>query len=62
MPGPMNEAQTIQSEQAADPAVAPGNDAPIVFLGIGVVINLVLVTAYFVWARKQWKKTARRED
>ncbi len=32
------------------------------FLGIGVVINLLLVTAYFVWAWKQGKKRDRPDD
>ena len=38
------------------------NDALIGFLGIGVIINLVLVIAFFIWARKQWKKTDRGGD
>ncbi len=32
------------------------------FLGIGVVINVLLVTAYFVWAWKQGKKRDRPDD
>jgi heme/copper-type cytochrome/quinol oxidase subunit 2 len=27
------------------------------FFGIGVVINVVMITAYFIWAYKQWKKS-----
>ncbi len=33
-----------------------------VFLGIGVVINLLLVTAYFVWAYRQGKKRDKTDE
>lgn len=26
------------------------------FFAVGAVINIVMVTAYFIWAYKQWKK------
>lgn len=34
----------------------PEHEAPIGFFAIGLVVNLVLITAYFIWAYKQWKK------
>jgi len=34
----------------------------IVFFGIGIVINLVMITAYFIWAYKQWKRTDKPEE
>ena len=58
----MSESQTTYTEQAPAVQTPPANDAPIVFLGIGVVINLLLVTAYFIWARKQLKKKARKDE
>ena len=56
--------ETQNSYTETPPAVQTDaqSDAPIVFLGIGVVINLVLVTAYFVWARKQLKKSGRKDE
>ena len=27
------------------------------FFAIGMVINIVMISAYFIWAYKQWKKT-----
>ena len=44
---------TESSEVSTVPA---GHEAPVGFFAIGLVVNLVLITAYFVWARKQWKK------
>jgi len=38
------------------------NDSLIVFFGIGIVINLVMITAYFIWAYKQWHKTDKPEE
>ncbi len=58
----MNIEQTNQSEQSDAYPVMPGHEAPIGFFAIGIVINLVLITAYFIWAYKQWKKTGSREE
>lgn len=27
-----------------------------VFFGIGMVINIVMIVAFFIWAIKQWRK------
>lgn len=27
-----------------------------VFFGIGMIVNIVMITTFFVWAFKQWKK------
>jgi hypothetical protein len=32
------------------------------FFGIGIVINVVMITAYFIWAYKQWKKNQRNDE
>ena len=56
----MSENQTGYSEQAE--IVTPEvNDAPVGFFAVGIVINLVLIGAYFIWARRQWKKSGRRD-
>jgi len=39
-----------------------GHQAPIGFFAIGIVINVVLITAYFIWAYKQWKKPRSRDE
>jgi|GEM_PF-3315430 len=31
------------------------------FFAVGAVINIVMVTAYFIWAYKQWKKKGSGE-
>jgi hypothetical protein len=57
----MSNKQSSYSEQAeADPAT-PQHEAPIGFFAIGMVVNLVLITAYFVWAYKQWKKPGKAD-
>jgi len=45
------------TEQATAGPLPEQNEPPIIFLGIGVVINVLMITAYFIWAYKQWKKT-----
>ncbi len=52
----MSVEQTNYSEQANASPGPQGHEAPLGFFAIGVVINLVLITAYFIWAYKQWKK------
>ena len=32
------------------------------FFGIGIAINVILVTAYLVWAFRQWKKKDHHES
>jgi heme/copper-type cytochrome/quinol oxidase subunit 2 len=32
------------------------------FFGVGIVINLLLIAAYFIWAFRQSKKTRDREE
>ena len=32
------------------------------FFAIGLVINLLLITAYFIWAYKQWNKRGKGDD
>ena len=54
----------ILETQTQPPTAQAGaqNDVPVVFFGIGVIINLVLVAVYFAWARKQWKKPGKEDE
>jgi hypothetical protein len=53
---------TSYTEQPTFESGLPQNDPLIVFFGIGVVISVVMITAYFIWAYKQWKKTDKRSE
>jgi cytochrome bd-type quinol oxidase subunit 2 len=54
--------QISYTEQPAVDIKSEQNDSMLGFFGIGVVINLVMITAYFIWAYKQWKKSDRRDE
>jgi hypothetical protein len=54
--------QTTYTEQPAVDSRPEQNDSMIGFFGIGVVINVVMITAYFIWAYKQWKKSDKRDE
>lgn len=56
----MSNNQSSYSEQAEVVPIMPQHEAPIGFFAIGIVVNLVLITAYFIWAYKQWKKPGKR--
>ena len=45
-------------QPASSPEVEHGPTTT--FFAVGIVINIVLVTAYFFWAYKQWNKTGRK--
>ena len=49
----------LHSEQPA-PVIEVERDDLTAFFAVGIVINLVMITAYFVWAYKQWGKTGDR--
>jgi heme/copper-type cytochrome/quinol oxidase subunit 2 len=53
---------TAYIEQPAADSKLEQNDSMIGFFGIGVVINVVMITAYFIWAYKQWKKNDRQDE
>ena len=61
-PEPFSAAGTlaVQSEQPA-PVVEVEREDLTSFFAVGIVINIVMVTAYFVWAYKQWNKTGTRD-
>ena len=47
-------AKTVQTTQAEP--VHDEKDVTMGFFAVGIVINLVMITAYFIWAFRQWKK------
>jgi heme/copper-type cytochrome/quinol oxidase subunit 2 len=53
--------QTNYSEQADASPGPQGHEAPVGFFVIGIVVNVVLITAYFIWAYKQGKKPRSRD-
>lgn len=53
--------QAVQSEQPA-PVFEPEREDLTMFFSVGIVINLVMITAYFVWAYKQWGKTGTSDE
>ena len=55
----MKETSVQQQIEAETP---PGATEPLtIFFAVGIVVNLVLITAFVLWAIRQWKKTDRRE-
>ena len=58
----MSSKQTTYTEQPAVDSRPEQNDSMIGFFGIGVVINVVMITAYFIWAYKQWKKSDKQDE
>jgi hypothetical protein len=53
-----NQAQLAGSDPGAD--AGAGDPLP-VFLGIGVIINLLLIAAFGVWAWREFRKPGRRD-
>ena len=47
---------TAQTTTSMSVDTAVNEDAPIGFFAIGIVINLVLLAAYFIWAWRRWKQ------
>ena len=54
--------QTNHTEQVEANPVQQGHEAPVGFFVIGIVVNVVLITAYFIWAYKQWKKPSPGDE
>jgi len=58
----LNKDTVSYTEQPVAAPTPEQKDSLIVFFGIGIVINLVMITAYFIWAYKQWKRTDKPEE
>jgi len=52
----VNQSIELQPDQPQAQNNLAEHDSLVGFFAIGVVINIVLVTAYFIWAYRQWKK------
>jgi hypothetical protein len=53
------------AEQQQQVAVEPESDADLSltpFFAVGLVINLVLIAAFALWAIRQWKQTGKRDS
>ena len=51
----------VHSEQPA-PVIEAERDDLTSFFAVGVVVNIVMITAYFFWAYKQWGKTGTSDE
>ena len=61
MPAAIDSAVVVQSEQAAAVNDVRRDDLT-VFFSVGIFINIVMITAYFVWAYKQWGKSGAKDE
>lgn len=50
---PATETAPIQMQSVS---AAEDGGGLMVFFGIGMVINIVMIVAFFIWAIKQWRK------
>jgi len=57
--GVENPATTSPGPGTGTTAVGNGREDLTVFFSIGVVIDVLLVTAFLVWAVGQWRKTKK---
>jgi hypothetical protein len=56
----MNEtAEPRPQVEAETPSASTG--PPMAFFAIGIAINLALLTAFALWAVRQWKKGGKRD-
>ena len=58
----MSKTTVAYTEQPAPAAPQEPDDSLIVFFGIGLAINLLVITAYFIWAYKQWGKSDNKDE
>jgi len=57
-----NNTVIASTEQAVVVQDAVPNDSMTGFFVAGVVINIVMISAFFIWAYKQWNKPGRPEE
>ena len=58
----MSDQVTAYTEQPTA-EIAPAQHQPSLgFWGVGIALNLILITAYFVWAYKQGKKRREKDE
>ncbi len=59
---PTTSSQSAYSEQPASIAAAEEKDHSNNFYIVGGVINLVMISAYFIWAFRAWRKSDKRKN
>ena len=57
-----NETSTYTEQPLPDATTDEPDFSLAGFFAIGMVINVALITAYFIWAYKQWGKKEKGED
>ena len=50
-----NDVSTSEQVQSA-PEINHDKEDLSVFFGIGMIVNIVMITSFFIWAFKQWKE------
>lgn len=51
---------SVYTEQAVSVPEVAEKDLSINFFVVGGVINIVMITAYFIWAFRAWKRADKR--
>jgi hypothetical protein len=52
-----NSTITAHTEQPTTGQKVEQHEPSIGFFAIGMVINIVMISVFFIWAYRQWKKT-----
>ena len=52
----MNDGVSLQIEQSSPETVSANTGPSVGFFAVGIVINLVLIVAFVIWALRQGKK------
>ncbi|MCK4704025.1 MAG: hypothetical protein KAT90_00975 [Gammaproteobacteria bacterium] len=56
-----NKNVSVYTEQSASVSPVEEKDLTTDFFIVGGVINIVMITAYFIWAFGAWKKIVKRK-
>ena len=56
-----NKNVSVYTEQPASVPLVEKKDLTINFFIVGGVVNIVMITAYFIWAFGAWKKIVKRK-
>jgi len=60
-PSSTSSSVSVHTEQPVSPSQAEEKDLTTNFYIVGGVINIVMITAYFIWAFGAWKKADKRK-
>jgi hypothetical protein len=59
---PAKNAVSLHTEQPVSVSAAEEKDLTTNFYVVGGVINIVMISAYFIWAFRAWKKVDKRKS